>query len=236
MKKLLLSMMSVVMVIAMVGGGAFAYFSDTETSTGNTFAAGTLDLAMGPDSSVAGGVIATASDMAPGVIVPSTGSYQVNFKNIGTLPGFLTVNFSYSENDAAETGEFAASESNGLEASADEYAAKLVVTEAYLAGTNVAPYWAQQINDAHIAGGVINGLPTIYGLSKVTLQAWDSYSGKVNQAIAPNSIVTENFKMKLDESADNKYQSDGINITITGTLSQTNAPVLPWETVPVSNP
>jgi spore coat-associated protein N len=226
MKKLLLSMMSVVMVIAMVGGGAFAYFSDTETSTGNSFAAGTLDLAMGPDANVAGGVIATASNMAPGVVVPPTGSYQVNFKNIGTLPGFLTVNFSYIDDVADETGEFV------NEATADEYAAKLVVTEAYLNGTNVAPFWAQQITEAgFVSGGVIDGLPTIYGLSRVTLHVWDSYKGN-DVAIAPNSLVTETFKMKLDESADNKYQSDGINITITGTLSQTNAPVLPWNSAP----
>jgi predicted ribosomally synthesized peptide with SipW-like signal peptide len=42
-KKILFTVMAVVLCIGLVGG-AFAYFSDTEESTGNTFTAGTLDL------------------------------------------------------------------------------------------------------------------------------------------------------------------------------------------------
>lgn len=44
MKKILISLMTVAVVAGLVGGGAFAYFNDTETSKGNTFTAGTLDL------------------------------------------------------------------------------------------------------------------------------------------------------------------------------------------------
>ena len=44
MKKILFSVMTMVLVVGLVGGGAFALFSDTETSTGNVFQAGTLDL------------------------------------------------------------------------------------------------------------------------------------------------------------------------------------------------
>jgi len=43
-KKILISVMTVAVVAGLIGGGAFAYFNDTETSTGNTFSAGTLDL------------------------------------------------------------------------------------------------------------------------------------------------------------------------------------------------
>ncbi len=49
MKKILLSLMTLVVVAGMIGGGAFAYFSDTETSTGNTFSAGTIDIAVSDD-------------------------------------------------------------------------------------------------------------------------------------------------------------------------------------------
>jgi len=46
--------MTLVLVVGLVGGGAFAYFSDTETSEDNTFTAGTLDLKFDndPDGSV----------------------------------------------------------------------------------------------------------------------------------------------------------------------------------------
>ena len=44
MKKILGLTIAALLVMALVGGGTWAYFSDVETSTLNTFAAGTLDL------------------------------------------------------------------------------------------------------------------------------------------------------------------------------------------------
>jgi predicted ribosomally synthesized peptide with SipW-like signal peptide len=43
MKKLLFVLMACILSIGLIGG-AFAYFTDVETSTGNTFTAGTLDM------------------------------------------------------------------------------------------------------------------------------------------------------------------------------------------------
>ena len=43
-KKILFSAMTIALVGALIGGGIYAYFSDVETSTDNTFTAGTLDL------------------------------------------------------------------------------------------------------------------------------------------------------------------------------------------------
>ncbi|RWR15040.1 CalY family protein [Siminovitchia fortis] len=48
-KKLGMGVASAALGIALVGGGTFAYFSDVE-ATNNTFAAGTLDLAVDPTS------------------------------------------------------------------------------------------------------------------------------------------------------------------------------------------
>ena len=44
MRKLLLSMLATFLVIGLVGAGTYAWFQDTETSTENTFTAGTMDL------------------------------------------------------------------------------------------------------------------------------------------------------------------------------------------------
>ncbi|MDO8569266.1 MAG: TasA family protein [bacterium] len=44
MKKILLSLSMIVFVGAVVIGATGAFFSDTETSTGNTFTAGAIDL------------------------------------------------------------------------------------------------------------------------------------------------------------------------------------------------
>jgi len=47
MKKILISLSVIGVVAAIAVGGTIAYFSDTETSAGNTFTAGTLDLKVG---------------------------------------------------------------------------------------------------------------------------------------------------------------------------------------------
>ncbi|MBD8033824.1 MULTISPECIES: CalY family protein [Solibacillus] len=46
-KKLAMGIATGALAVSMIGGGTYAYFSDTETST-NTFKAGTLDLALNP--------------------------------------------------------------------------------------------------------------------------------------------------------------------------------------------
>jgi spore coat-associated protein N len=52
MKAILMSLMVVALVGGLVGGGMFAYFSDTETSTGNTFTAGTIDISINPETQI----------------------------------------------------------------------------------------------------------------------------------------------------------------------------------------
>ena len=80
MKKILISLMAIALVIGLVGAGTIAYFSDEETSTGNTFKAGTLDLAL------TGGTplpfqVTSSPGMAPGDTVTGT----VTVINNGTL-------------------------------------------------------------------------------------------------------------------------------------------------------
>ena len=43
-KKILISLSIIALAAVIVIGGTIAYFSDTETSTGNTFTAGAIDL------------------------------------------------------------------------------------------------------------------------------------------------------------------------------------------------
>lgn len=61
-KKLGLGVASAALGLALIGGGTFAYFSDTEVSN-NTFAAGTLDLAVNPS------VIVDVDNLKPGDVV-----------------------------------------------------------------------------------------------------------------------------------------------------------------------
>jgi len=85
MKKILGLSVAALMVMGLVGGGTWAYFSDTETSTNNVFSAGTIDLSLnGANSDV---TVFTVGNMAPG----ATGNGNVSLRNIGSLPANLTV-------------------------------------------------------------------------------------------------------------------------------------------------
>lgn len=90
MKKILMSLMAIGLVVGLVGAGTMAYFSDTETSTGNTFTAGTLDIALGTSS-----WSADFDNMKPGDTVTFTlpvnneGSLPLNYTVTTTLSGTL---------------------------------------------------------------------------------------------------------------------------------------------------
>ena len=89
MKKFNIRILSSTIVIALMsmalGLGATAYFSDTETSTGNTFTAGTLDLEI--DDANTNVIKWTMTNMHPG-----SQSWKVfKLTNVGSLKGYLDV-------------------------------------------------------------------------------------------------------------------------------------------------
>ncbi|EPC8419946.1 MULTISPECIES: CalY family protein [Bacillus cereus group] len=73
-KKLGMGIASAVLGAALVGGGTFAFFSDKEVSN-NTFAAGTLDLALNPST------VVNVSNLKPGDTVEK----EFKLENKGTL-------------------------------------------------------------------------------------------------------------------------------------------------------
>ena len=87
-KKTLFSLMAILLAVGLVGGGAFAYFSDVETSTGNTFTAGTLDMQIKDvDDPWGDGVTATwvSPDWKPGEEVNAT----LQVKNVGSVDAYF---------------------------------------------------------------------------------------------------------------------------------------------------
>ena len=84
-RQLLVSALTIGLVGSLVGGGLFAYLSDSETSTGNTFTAGVIDI------EVSGGGVASApasppkTEFQPG----ETGHLTFTVSNVGTDPAYL---------------------------------------------------------------------------------------------------------------------------------------------------
>jgi spore coat-associated protein N len=108
MKKLLGLIVVALMVIGLVGGGTYAYFSDPETSADNQFAAGTLNLTLnGEDGDMATGLF-TVTDANPGEVGVGTWTLVNN----GTLDGYIDLSgiaVTNAENYDADTDEAEAS-------------------------------------------------------------------------------------------------------------------------------
>jgi len=89
MRKILIALLGVLLVAALAGAGTFAYFSDTETSTGNTFTAGTLDLKV-DDKDHPNVFAVNIEPMKPG----DTDGNTWNVTNSGSIPGDLKLTVS----------------------------------------------------------------------------------------------------------------------------------------------
>ncbi|MCH8864806.1 MAG: hypothetical protein IIB13_05540, partial [Chloroflexi bacterium] len=85
MKKILGLTVAALLVMGLVGGGTWAYFSDTETGTGS-ITAGTLDITQSGTASF------SLTNQAPGI--PATIGIDLILTNNSSLPGDLEISLS----------------------------------------------------------------------------------------------------------------------------------------------
>ena len=188
MKKILVSMMTIALVSALIGGGVYAAFSDTESQTGNAFEAGTIDLKVDGNATWASAL--SFQNKKPDA---TTAMGSVAFENGGTIAGSMTLSFGTlaesddDTRDASDTFEFAAQATSahpGYELNSDEYARLVYVT---LTGSVTS--WASGHNpDSDSTAGNNDGKVSVYELvnSSVTPQV-------DLQANGGNDDVTLNF-------------------------------------------
>jgi predicted ribosomally synthesized peptide with SipW-like signal peptide len=148
MKAILISLLIIGLVGGLVGGGMFANFSDTETSTGNSFTSGSLNLKMWDytdevesqgDRSPGNAMMFSQSDMVPGEFENVT----IRFKNDSTIPGSLSVAFSLT----ADTGTpLFSTELNVTAASYDAIPILAILTAGY--GDGLAPLTIAELTGA----------------------------------------------------------------------------------------
>jgi len=149
------------LAVGLVGAGAFAYFSDTETSTGNSFTAGTLDLKVdGQDDLNVAHV--TVSDIKPADGNIGIGSYNWTVKNTGSLPGLLWFEISpiVNQENGLEEPEVGAPGEDGTdlgELGANIIVGKLNVYDGSTRlriGSPTGPEFAHGRNTLNFAGGL----------------------------------------------------------------------------------
>jgi spore coat-associated protein N len=202
MKKILGLMVAALLVIMMVGGGTWAYFSDTETSANNTLAAGTLDL------NIDGGNTAvttfSVSNKAPG----DSGSGSNVLANVGSLPGELDIAFSEVTNTAGSGG----TEFEGGSGELGGAALLAVFVDVDSDGT-----WSS--GDIGLkADGTKYNHPTALDYASV-----DSYSEATWDNVETMAVSASDKIMvmwQIPTTAGNEIQGDSLSVDITFTLEQ----------------
>jgi spore coat-associated protein N len=213
-RKLAISILVAMMAVALAGTGALAFFQDTETSTGNTITAGTLDLKLADFGEGArDGVHSTwtMTNMAPGV--SRTSSWYVDLFNSGSIGGgHVEINF----HNEIDEGTYIESETNEHN-SASDMAQWLQVMAITYTGASFT---------AFPDDGFVNTNDTPF----IDL---DDLANSLNAAILDNlmaplpySTVDSSGKtvltmdVKFNSGAGNDFQGDTLITTVTFTLNQ----------------
>ncbi len=220
-RKILFSIMTIALVGALIGGGIYAYFSDVETSTGNTFTTGTLNLKVGDDDPTA--VSINITDLKP----TDTGTAATWLtKNIGSISGTLDVGIGSifnNENTLTEPEDAAGDTTSG--ATQGELGSLLKV--AIWLDIDESDAWnsgdiALKSDGSTLTNGGSDTLPYDY----LDNYGGDSYSSVVTMTGDDSGAGgTDEFQFIVDydfptDANDDRAQSDSAVFNITFTLNQ----------------
>lgn len=210
MKKILGLTIAAVLILAIVGGGTWAYFSDTETGS-ISITASTLDLDVnGADTAQ---TIFSVTNKAPGD--SDTTSY-VTIKNSGSITGELDVSTSAATNTAGSGGTEYEAGSGELGASA-EMAIFIDVDESGSWNTNDIGLKYDGTTYTN-TGSVSLDYAVVNNYASKT---WGGASGMGNMAAVAQDRVYVYWR--IPSSAGNTIQGDSVSLTITFTLEQSAA-------------
>ncbi|KKR68564.1 MAG: hypothetical protein UU09_C0006G0011 [Microgenomates group bacterium GW2011_GWA2_40_6] len=198
MKRIILSLALIAVAGTGIIGATRAYFSDTETSTGNSFAAGTLDLNLdGVNTNV---VKFSLTNLVPGDL--GTGTWILY--NAGSINGYVDIHsIARTDNDNL------CNEPEGLVdttcgAGEGELSANMNV-DLFIDVDHDGVFDAE---DTTIYTGLLSGIAVNY-----------------DQNIALNALATKYISLNwgIPSGAGNNIQSDSVSVDMTFELGQTTA-------------
>ncbi|MFC1976779.1 TasA family protein [Chloroflexota bacterium] len=208
MKKILGLTIAALLVMGLVGGGTWAYFSDPESSTGNILTAGTLDLTINSANDPV--TILSIANAYPG----ASGGNSTTLANAGSLNGTL---------DIAITGVGNIESSPGLEYTGDSLNGTVGELGAF---AQIAMYLdlggATTYDGSDIGlgpdGNTYTGGSLIYAtVDNYTGDSWtDVYGGNLEPGASDDFYILWDFP--LGASVNNTPQGDAVSVNMTFTL------------------
>ncbi|MFP7297966.1 TasA family protein [Neobacillus niacini] len=174
---------------ALIGGGTFAYFNDVETSSGNTFATGTIDL----KPEIDGAALFSITNQRPGQSF--SGSYTLS--NGGTLDiGEIKLTGSYTTTDG-ETKDQKDYDRDGTVGNNADLATQLVIDSLKFKGANVT-----------VADKDGDGKVTLADLTGQTIQL-----AGLNVTASGVLEIAGHFHNETN-ATQNEYQGDGVSVNL----------------------
>ena len=209
-----MSLMTIALVGALIGGGVYAYFSDVETSTGNAFAAGTLNLQVGAADPTTETI--SILNLKPG----DTGNAATwTVTNAGSISGNLSIAMSAitnNENTLTEPESEAGDVTGGAgEGELGQFLKVAIWADIDENGWDLGDV-ALESDGGKLTNSGADPLPYDY------LDQYDSDSFTDVQTMAAASHFA--FMVDYDfpsDANDNRAQSDNATFNITFTLNQT---------------
>lgn len=185
--KIFLSMLVIMVALSMVVGGTMAYFSDSGTSSSNTFTAGTLKMLMSNDALNWGDDVtatwSTPANWAPGE--STTG--KISFTNVGTVDAHhLWFNFEITQDSILLD--------------------KIIVTDVSEVFNGVST--GNQAATVALQVGDNNNVLTARELLATDWYTWDNISNHDDNVIGAGNLkdYSLSFTFKFDENATDEYQ------------------------------
>lgn len=221
MKKILGLTIAALLVMALVGGGTWAYFSDVETGTGS-ITAGTLDITSG------GTTTFVLTDQAPGI--PATTGIDLTLTNNGSIIGDLEIALSGLLNP--ENTRSAIETANGdITGAADSGELGGLVQIAVWIDPGNSGIWSS--GDSYLPSDGSAAVPWASGVI-VPGAAWDNIdafvagggwsAANVGVSLAAGSgfedFILEYRWVDSTDATDNAAQSDGVSFNIDFTVKQ----------------
>jgi predicted ribosomally synthesized peptide with SipW-like signal peptide len=197
-KTIMVSVLTILVLAGLVGVGTFAYFNDTETSTGNTFTAGTIDIAVDGENPWVSSAQYTFTDVKPCEVQ----TIDFTITNVGTNPVVVWKHIA-----ATCTGGITVYPVIGdpVCSSEPEYVAE-GGPDAWVAKNNIAKVIEYDLkvgdSDIFVEGG------------GVTVDMIKCMWMPIGQILYPQQTVTVHQSYHLLATAGNEYQGDVMTFTI----------------------